>query len=230
MRPRFLVIGLLFLSLIGLGLISWPVTHSVNGWLHRVFNEKSGWDLSIGEARWVPFRNVVELRDLKLKFPGGGRLHLVKLRITPDLLSILHGYLTTRWELEEGRIDPGSWGIHKPMAVELLSSGPVANEGAAILQISFDRVLFQTLTLSGSMLRLQLDGWLLGGDQAHLNLSGALPRKLLVGLDLLKPEAQTASLWEPFQMRLYGTLAHPDISFASNFFSLSLTSHGEQKT
>lgn len=156
-------------------------------------------------------------------------MHLARVVATPYPLSLLGGSLVTHCRLQEGRIDPGSWGIRRPPAVELLSASPVAEEGIAVLQIGLNRILFQTLTFSGPLLRVQAEGWLLGGDQGHLNMKGTLARKLLEHLNLVDSEDPAASPWEPFQFRLDGALAHPAVSFASHFLSISFKNQGEHK-
>jgi len=229
MRRKALLFGLILVGVIGLGMASWSVTRPVNWWLRRFVDEKSTWTLSVAEARWIPLRNQLELRDLKLQVPGGGRVHLVRVLATPYPFSLLGGSLVTHCQLREGRIDPGSWGIRRAPAVEILSAGPVADEGIAVLQIGLNKILFQTLTLSGPLLRLQAEGWLLGGNQGHLNMKGTLARKLLEQMNLVNPEDPAASPWEPFQFRLDGALAHPAVSFASHFLSISFKNQGEHQ-
>lgn len=218
-----MVLSLLFLSL---GLVSWPVTRPLN-WFLVGLEEKSGWHLSVSEARWIPYR-VLELTDLKLKIPGGGRMHILKVSIYPRIGPILSGRLMTQWRLGEGRIDPGSWGIRRSIAQEMLSAGPVTREGEALIQMGLNKITLQNLTLQGPLLQLQAEGWMNDNHQAQLNMEGALARKLLEGMSLIKPEdRQTSDGWEPFKLHLQGELAHPEISFASNFFSVSLKTHGE---
>lgn len=230
MRGKRLLAGLILGAVIGLGMVSWPVTGPVNWWLGRFLDGKSSWALSIAEARWVPFRNRVELLDLKIRVPGGGQMHLVRVLATPNPLSLLTGgSLITHCRLHEARIDPGSWGIRQPPLVELLSTGPVANEGYAILQIELNKIMFQLFTLSGPLLQVQAEGWLLEGNHAHLNMKGTLARKLLEQMNLVPVEDLAVVLWEPFQLNLDGALTHPTISFASNFLSVSFKNHGEHK-
>lgn len=229
MRWKVLLFALVLAGGIGLGMVPWPVTQPVNWWLRHCVDERSSWDLSIAEARWVPLRNRLELLDLKLQVPGGGRVHLARVFATTHPLSLARGFLEAHCQLREGRIDPGSWGIRRAPVVELLSAGPVADEGTAVLQIGLNKILFQTLTLSGPLLRVQAEGWFLGGDRGHLNMKGSLARKLLEQMNLVNPEDPAASLWEPFQFSLDGALAHPDVSFASHFLSISFKNQGEHK-
>lgn len=229
MRRKALFCGLILAGVIGLGMVSWPVTRPVNWWLRRFVDAKSSWTLSIAEARWIPLRNQMELRNIKLQVPGGGRLHLVRVSATSHPISLLGGSLVTHCRLREGRIDPGSWGIRRASAVELLSADPVADEGIAVLRIGLNKILVQTLTLSGPLLRLQAEGWLLGGSQGHLNMKGALARKLLEQMNLVNPEDPAASPWESFQFRLDGALARPAVSFASQFLSVSFKNQGEHQ-
>ncbi len=232
MRRIGLVLGLILLLGIGgvflLGLRSWPVT----GPLQKVFQKveaKTQWHLSVAHARWTPWRNL-ELTDLKIVTAQGGRLHVVKARIVPRLKSLFRGHLVLQWYLDEVRMDPGSWGITVPMAQEVLSAGPVVNSGSGILRVEPERVTFQTLTLDGPMLRLQAEGWLVVSQrQTYWVMQGALPRKLLEAMSLMKSGNQAVGSWEPFQVRLHGALGHPEISFVSSFFSASVNTRGDHR-
>ncbi len=228
---RFAWIGAAVLLLggiwFGLGFVSWPVA----GLLNRVclgLEARSGWTLEVDRAIWVPWRKL-EMTDVRFSSPQGGRLHLVKLQVHPQWGSLLQGALTTRWDLSDVRIDPGSWGIHKPLAQEVLSAGPVWTDGSAVLKIRWGQVTLKALHLEGPLLRVQAEGWLTRQSQAHLMLEGALGREFLEEMNWLRPIDSTESLrrWEPFQLKLHGPLRHPDISFASSFFSISLKGQGE---
>ncbi|MBI3615940.1 MAG: hypothetical protein HY211_05420 [Candidatus Omnitrophica bacterium] len=227
MRRRCFRIVLILLVFAALSMVSWPVTYSVNG-LCRRLDERSGWRFSVARAAWI-FWKGFELNDLKVQVPGGGKMHFVKVWIAPKPLSLLQGRVYAQCRLQEGRIDPGSWGIRNPLLVEILSAGPVVNEGSALLQIQLNQILFQELTLQGSMLRLERGGGLVGTDQAHLELKGALARNLLAEMNLLSRESPGAPSWEPFQFSLRGGFRSPEISFSSSFRSISLKSRGEHK-
>lgn len=126
-------------------------------------------------------------------------------------------------------MDPGSWGIREPTAQERLSTGPVALEGDFVLRAKVHQLILERLSLWGPYLRLKGEGWLNDRQQAQLHLNGALPRRLLEEARLMKPSLEEPEApWEPFQGSLEGALAHPHVSFASNFFSFSWGSQIEQ--
>lgn len=220
---------LLIGAVIGLGFLPWPITGFME-WAFDHLSATSGWHLSIARAHWVPWGSM-ELVDLKLQTPYGGRLHVTSLWIHPNFSSLLKGSLATDWKVGDIRMDPGSWGIRKPLAQELLSAMPVAAQGSALLEWEPDKWRVKNLTLRGPMLKCEAEGWLDRGRQAEVTLQGSLGRALLVGMNLLKPGSllQETGDWEPFQLSLKGALDHPEISFVSHFFTISLKSNGEKK-
>jgi hypothetical protein len=130
--------------------------------------------------------------------------------------------------VKEVRVDPVSWGIRKPLAMEVLSAGPVWTDGSAVLKAGWGQVTLETLRLEGPLSRVQAEGWLTRQSQAHLSLEGTLGRRFLEELNWLEPTGSPEGRrWEPFQLRLHGPLKQPDISFASSFFSISLKGQGE---
>ena len=225
MWPRLLRITLILLVLAGLGMVSWPVTQPVNG-LFRRLPGGSGWHLSVDQANWV-FWKGLELRDLKIQVPGGGKIHFVRIWVAPGFTGLLQGRGAARCRLQEGRVDPSSWGVRKPLLVEILSAGPVIQGGSALLQMEFGRVLLRTLALQGALLRLEQGSGSFGTDQVHVELQGALARNLLAQIGLSKTESQGVPAWEPFQFHLHGNVKNPEISFTSSFLSFSFKSRGE---
>lgn len=237
---RWVWLSLIFFALLitlclNLGYRSWPLTQGAvyqiagspfRGAFHRS-EHKSGWRLFIREAYWTPFRTL-ELKDLKLKTPQGGRLHLVGVSVDPEFRSLLKGRLITRWTIKEIRMDPGSWGIRKPLAQEILSAGPVVTDGVIVLQSEWGRLTLQSLLLRGPLLRLHAEGWLTESLLAHLDLDGDLDRRFLEEIKLMKPSKGPPEAWEPFRIRLHGMLARPKMSFVSNFFSISLNTVREK--
>ncbi len=220
---RFLILAVFAsaVALIGMGLLRWPVTGPVNLICHRL-EAPFRWHVTVEKASWIPWKGLT-LQDLKLETADGGRLHLVRIQICPLVGSLWRGGLLARCSIEGVRIDPASWGLRQPLLQEILSAGPVATEGYALLEFRADRLTIDTFTLQGPMLRLHAEGWLLKKLQGRLDLEGALARRLLEELRLMKPLDQMAeaNLWEPFQLHLSGALANPMISFASNFFSIT---------
>ena len=104
---RFVAVTVILVMAVAfVGLVAWPVTGPVNWFLGRV--ERSvGWNLSVAQARWIPWKDL-ELTDLIMKAPSGGKVHLVGVRIRPYFSSVLSGGLSTRWTMDGMRVDPGS--------------------------------------------------------------------------------------------------------------------------
>ncbi len=209
----------------GLGFLAYPVTEPVQRWGQKLI-QNSGWTLSIGQAQWVPWRSL-DLADLKLKTGGGGRLHVVRIHIVPQPFSLLRGYLATQWEVGEIRMDPGSWGIRKPLAQEILSSGPVSTSGTAHFSVHPNRIELERLALGGPLLSLHGEGRWLNGSRLHMafRFQGKLSRLVLKSLNLYNG-FEEGDLWEPFQGRLESAMGRVCLSFDSNFFRYT-TSHGE---
>ena len=196
------------------GAVSWPATGPVNRACGRLQNLWGG-SLSVERARWVPWGGL-RLTDVRMKTRSGGLLHAVAVRITPGWGAGLPGRLTTRWVLEDVRIDPASWGIHQPLLQELLSAGPVADRAEALLGWNSRRLTIVRLALEGRFLRLNAHGWLAEGVETHLDLDGALSRRLLEQIRWVRPidSIVPVELWEPFRLRLRGPPAHPEVSFS----------------
>ncbi len=214
--------------LIGVGSLllgSWPVTGPVRFFLGRVEKE-SGWHLSVTRAQWVPWREI-QLMDVKLQVPQGGLLHVREIQIRPRLISLLRGSLSTTWIFGELRMDPASWGIHKPLAQEMISSTPLATDAQAEVLVGTQRMTLERLSLQGPWVRLQAEGWVNRARESYIKMEGALARQLLEGMKLLEPDAQPVNPWEPFQMQMKNDPIHPELLFSSRFFSLQLKSHGE---
>lgn len=214
-------VGLLLAAGVGAGFFSWPVTQPLQRLCGRLSTEV-GWRLSLEEARWIPLRHL-EVRDLRLSVPQGGRMHLVRAWISPRWESLLQGSLSTLWDLGEIRLDPGSWGIRRPGAQALISSVPVTTSGEALLKIGPERIAVERLSLEGPLLRLHVEGWLSKELWTHLSFQGWLARQVLEEMKLVQAvgERQEANPWEPFQMQLEGALSQPGIQFTSGFASFS---------
>jgi len=132
------------------GFVPWRVTVPVD-W--------SGWQIIQGEARWIPWSRL-ELSNLEVRTQGGGRLRLERVEVRPRLWTLAGGRWVTRWRFGEVRVDPDSWGIRQQPAREILSAGPAADGGSAVVQIRRDRWILEQLALHGPLLRLDAKGWL----------------------------------------------------------------------
>ena len=211
-----------------LGFRPWSLDRPIH-WFCGWAEQKVGWSLSIEKARWIPLRNL-ELTNIRLQTPQGGQLYLVRVSIHPTYSSVIRGFFATEWDIGEIRMNPGSWGIRKSVAQELLSSGPVTIHGSAFVRFYPRKFSFSMLSLEGPMLRLQGQGWITRDEQVSLLLGGALSTRLLVGMDLFHPSDQLRNgIWEPFEVQMNGEIRHLNLEFASNFLSLSSRPYGENK-
>lgn len=211
--------------LLAAGFFPWPAEGLFQEFARRV-ELKTGWHLEVRQARWIPWRHL-ELEDLKLETPRGGRLHIVNVQGRSSLWPLFQEVLATHWEIGEIRMDPGSFRIRKPLAQELLSALPVTDRGAAFLEVRRRGVTLNRLTLTGPFLRLHARGWAHSLAAAHLEVEGQLAQQILEAMDLLRSDRSDALAWEPFQIRLDGKGPVPQFSFVSNFFSVSWAAHPE---
>ena len=215
-RPLLLGIGL---GILGLGFVRWPVTAPVRGFLER-WGRQRGWVLTVEEARWRPWGEL-ELADLRVRAPQGGRLQLARVRVRPQPAAWVIGRLVTEWDLGAIRMDPSSWGIHSALVQELLSAGPVTTTGSAELQLQPGRLTLKRFLLDGRLLQLRAAGWLTDQQEAQLSLEGALAREVLEGMKW-DGAGGAGKEWEPFQMQLRGSLPRPTVLFNSQFLSFAM--------
>lgn len=212
-----------------LGFVSWDVTVPIQWVCHRLGVNTNGLEVTVAQAKWIPWRRL-ELTDLKLHLPQSGRLHLVKVTLSSQPWTLIGGHLTTQWQLGAMRIDPGSWGIHRSLAQEILSSRPVTTDGFAILEYQFGKLILRQMTLHGPLLRLHAEGWFDGGRRANLALRGELLRTLLESMKLVKSDQENVEPWEPFELQVDGALARPQVQFRSSFFTFAMDPPVEEKS
>ncbi|MBI3317724.1 MAG: hypothetical protein HYZ90_01060 [Candidatus Omnitrophica bacterium] len=205
----------------------WPATRPCR-WGLQALEKKVGWSVSIEKARWIPWGDL-ELTDVKLLTPQGGLFHVGRAQLFPEARSLVTGALRIRLLLREIRMDPGSLGIRKPLLMEILSAGPVAEKGFVLLDVSRERVFLRRLTLQGPFVWLQGQGSV-DSRAVSLELEGAVAREPLEEMHLVGPTREIPSAWEPFSLRLGGRLQQPEFSFHSGFFSIALKPHGEQRS
>ena len=225
MRRRLIEAAWLLLlgGLVGAGFVPWKVTAPARRLCRFLSGRNAGWQITLQQARWIPWQSL-ELADLRVQVPHGGRLHLVKVRFYPQIWTLVHGHWETRWEFGEIRMDPSSWKLRRPLVQEILSAGPVTTSGFAILRVDRNRWTLSEGVLHGPMLRLQAKGWYAGKTrQAELVLNGELPRTLLEAMGLLRPDQALPEPWEPFEFRVAGSTAAPEVRFSSNFFTVAMT-------
>ncbi len=206
-------------GLFSLGFVSWDVTGPVRWMFGQALRDSGRWEVQIGEARWVPWRRL-EVSEVRLTSPRGGRLHLVRLRLFPKPWAWARGYLAAQCEVGEIRMDPASWRVRRPLAQEILSAGPVTTDGFAILHYRLGHLSVQELSLHGPLLRAHLSGWFNGKREAHLSVRGEVLQALVEGMHLGKRDQLDPPTWEPFELELQGKLAQPLFRFNSSFFSM----------
>lgn len=167
------------------------------------------------------------MTGLQVQAPGGGRLSVEQIHLRTRIWELIRGRWETKWTLGEIRMDPSSWGIRAPLAREILSAGPVATDGFARLALEPGKVTLRELELHGPLLRLQAQGsWLFKESEVKLLLKGGLARSLLEGMELSLPDPLSPQPWEPFEFRLRGAWAHPEIRFDSSFYTFSFGERG----
>lgn len=221
MIRRFFLVSILLTVLVAAGFFPWKVTAPAQGLLRR-FVRAPGWQLTLTQARWVPWSHL-EMSDLKIVSPTGGRLHLVKVNFKPRLWTRALGGWVSRWEFGEIRMDPGSWRIRRPLAQELISAGPVTTSGFALLEMrSPAKRTLEQLVLHGPLLRVRANGSLTDTGRVELDLSGELPRLLLEGMRLGPTDQIDPPEWEPFELKVTGTLPAPAVEFNSSFLKFAL--------
>lgn len=218
----------LILGVTAAGFFPWPVEGLVSRFAGDL-QAKTGWQMVVGQARWVPWF-YLELQDLRLKTPQGGHLHLVKVQVQPRFRTLWRGALETQWEMGEIYIDPGSFWIQRPLAQELLSAGPVTEAGRAFLKVSSKGLTLRDLVLTGSLLRLSARGSIRRSSWADLKMEGQLAGRLLEGMNLHKTDGSDLETWEPFRIHLEGRLKNPNFSFASSFLSISWQAYQHQES
>ena len=221
------IVGLI--GLFSLGFVSWDVTPPVRWACRRLGTAPEGWEVTVAQARWTPWRRF-EVTDLKLRIPRSGRLHLVKVSFSSVPWTVVKGSLMTQWQFGEIRVDPESWGIRMPIAQEILSAGPVASDGSAVLECQFGRITLQQMILHGRFLRLRAEGYLAQGQRANLTLRGELLRTLLEGMALVEAKQEGVRPWEPFELQVQGVLNHPQLQFRSNFFTFAMNLQAEKQS
>ncbi|PIQ82059.1 MAG: hypothetical protein COV76_05850 [Candidatus Omnitrophica bacterium CG11_big_fil_rev_8_21_14_0_20_64_10] len=218
-------IGLLLL--LSLGFFPWPVTIPLNEGLRRL--NHSAWQLSVGSAQWAPWREL-KLRDLRIRSPQGGLIHVVRGTVQPQWGNLLWARMEFDCRAEDLRMDPGSWRIRKDLAKELLSAGPLFDAGRARVVMDSGGWLLEDGVLQGRLLHGRLRGEWSSSSRVGLWISGRVVRLLLYGLDLIRLEAgEDFYVSEPFSLRLVGEPPHLDLEFKSDFRSFSFTRSDRRK-
>ena len=210
MSRRVLAAGLavVLIAVVTAGFIPWRVT----GWVQRWLDARPRpLGFSVDQARWVPWKHL-ELNDVRVQAPGGGKLHLARAEVYLRLKDLVRGKVSTEWILGEIRMDPGSWKIRPMLAAEMLSAMPVATQGSVRLNGSSQRMELERLWLTGPVLQLQGAASFPSQEEMHLHLQGALSRSILVAMQVLSPR-DVAEPWQPFRLQLDGPTRSPRIQF-----------------
>lgn len=205
--------------LISMGFISWDVTGPVRWALGRALKQAGQWQVEVGQARWIPWWRL-EVSDVQLSSPRGGRLHLVRLSVFPKPWALVRGYVAAQCEVGEIRMDPASWRIRRPAAQEILSTGPVTTDGFAIVHYRLGHLDVQQLSLHGPLLRVHVSGWFNGKQEASLSVRGEVMHVLLEAMHLGEMDQLNPPPWDPFELELEGALAQPLFRFTSAFYSM----------
>ena len=206
------------------GFFHYPVTGPVRRWGQGLIRN-SGWKISVGRARWVPWSGL-DVYDLNFQRDRGGRLQVDHIHIIPEPFSLFLGYLATRWDVGQIQVDPGSWGIQSSPVQDILSSKPVITSGSARVGLRYNRIELERLALEGPLLSLGGEGWWRNEPQLQLafKFQGRLARLMLESAGLYNG-SEKGDLWEPFQGWVGNTTGRVRLSFDSNFFKFH--PHGE---
>lgn len=209
-------------AVVAAGFVPWKVTAPAD-WLFRSAGlPMKGWEVTSGEARWTPWIRL-KWSNLEVRTPVGGRLRLNDVEVWPRFWTLGLGRWETVWRFGKVRVEPDSWGIRQQPAQEILSSGPAADGGSAVMQIRPGRWTLRRLELEGPLLHLNATGWLSQGqEEAELDLKGELLGRLLQGAEF-RP-------WEPFELQMHGALAAPAIRFTSSFFTFVMSPQTERRS
>ena len=202
------------------GFVPWRVTAHAEWLRRRLGPPMAGLKVTFGEIRWIPWSRL-ELIDLQVKTRGGGRLRFDEVEVRPRLWMLARGQWVTLWRFGEVRVDPDSWGIRQQPAREILSAGPAVNGGLALVRIERDRWVLKQMAFRGPLLWLKAEGWFAQRGEGELALRGELLGCLLQG-EGFQP-------WEPFDLRVRGAWAAPEIRFTSNFLTWNLSPQPERR-
>lgn len=226
MNRRILSAGFAFLVLAvaAAGFVPWRVTGWVQRWLEA---HPRPLLLSVDQARWIPWKHL-ELDHIRIRTPGGGKLHLVRAEVSLRLKALAQGKVSTEWNFGEIRMDPGSWKIRQALATEMLSAMPVTTQGSARLNWPPREVELERLWLTGPVLHLQGAASFPSREEIHLQMQGSLSRSILVAMQLLSP-SDGGEPWQPFHLELNGLVRAPSIRFESNFRSFIFDHPVERK-
>jgi len=219
LRSRSRSVLLLAAAVVAAGFVPWNLTAHLEGLCRRLGPPVAGWQVTRGEARWTPWSRL-ELSKLEVRIGAGGRLFLERVEVRPRLWTLALGGWETAWRFGEVRMEPDSWGIRPQPAREILSAEPAADGGSAVMQLRQGRWILKQLAVHGSLIRLDGSGWLAKDRrEGELALKGELSGRLLQGEEF-QP-------WEPFDLRVRGVLAAPEIRFTSNFFTFAMSPKAE---
>lgn len=204
--------GLLFgaVAVAAAGFVPWRLTAHAEWICRRLGPPVAGLKVTPAEIRWIPWSRL-EFKGLRVETREGGRLHVEEVEVRTRLWMLARGEWVTLWRFGEIRVDPDSWGIRRQPAREILSAGPAVDGGPALVRIQRDRWSVKQMTLRGPLLWLKAEGWFAQRGEGELALRGELLGCLLQGEEF-QP-------WEPFDLRVRGAWATPEIRFTSNFFT-----------
>ena len=207
MKPRSLAAAGALAAIAAAGMVPWPVTGPVQGWLSR---SARGTALSptVERAVWTPWRSL-ELTGFRLSSPLRGELRASRVEAVPAWPGLALGRLRLKCKFEEVRWDPGS-------------GEQIRVDGKGALRLEWGGPVLEGLTLEGPAVRLRAEGWLRGGREARFVLEGEVARALLERMKWSEAAGPSGREWEPFQLQVEGPLARPGIRFTSPFLTFSM--------
>ncbi|MBI4227474.1 MAG: hypothetical protein HY600_04255 [Candidatus Omnitrophica bacterium] len=185
-----------------------------------IISRWTGWSVDVGQLWVTPWRGA-RARDVKITPAGGGRLHAQQLAIRYTWSGTRPLQVTGRWQARQIHLDPGSWKIHRPDAVAMLSRGPIVDTWHGRLTVRPGRLALERVRILGWTMRGHGGGaW--GRGLAHYWLRGQVASPVLEALGIRR----TRGAWESCWFRADGPARRPAVSFRSRVLSVTLGSQG----
>lgn len=190
------------------------VSRQIGGW--------TGWSVQIGRL-WVAPWAGVRAEEVSIGVPGGGRLHVRRVALRDLQWDGVRGQVRATCQMRQIHIDPGSWRIHRPSAVEWLATGPVVETLRVRLGVGRRTLEARWIRLSGRALRGHGQALWAADGTLQCWVRGQLATDVLVAMGFNRLRGP----WEPFQLKMAGKVRSPRVVFHARFGSLTTGPFGE---
>lgn len=192
--------------------VSWAIP-TVCSYLERW----TGWPFEMRRL-WITPARRLRAEDLFVHPRDGGRLHVRSLEVRyrwPDLAA---GSWPSQWWVRDVRMDPGSWRIQRPAAVETLSAGPVVDWMTLRVTADLRQIAVERIRAQGPLIRFHGAGTWMAGGQMRCWVRGQVSGPVLSALGVSRVHGQ----WEPFAWVAEGLVNRPRFRFHSRFFAFTM--------